>query len=1235
MEDFRTFFEQDYQGVNAFVEKIVSPVFGKLFMEATEDILQSNPIYKPAADRANILSIKRFGACEELDVPLYFFDITLSETVRLVYSRVNIQALVRQLMETHSAALIVFHYPDNKGDWRVSYVSKGSNATDATSAKRYTYLMGENQKCRTAADRFAILANKEKNVASITDAFSVEALTKLFYKELFDWYEWALSENDGFEVTYPNDTSTETDDRKIDEHIIRLITRLMFVWFIKQKKLVPEKIFNTNELKNILKEFDPKSKKSGNYYNAILQNLFFATLNKPIKERQFATDENYHGIDKHYGIKTLFRDAKEGSWFRMTKEEIIELFKVVPFLNGGLFECLDKENADGKIMYYDGFSRAAGKQKRAYLPNCLFFDHEKGLIPLLEKFNFTVEENTPSDVEVALDPELLGKVFENLLGAFNPETKETARNQSGSFYTPREIVNYMVDESLIAFLTNTCVEIDADTIRKLFTQDTLPEELKQSPENCKKLIAAIKAAKMLDPACGSGAFPMGMLNKMLEILYKLLPTESSNYDTKLHLIQNCIYGLDIQTIAVQITKLRFFISLICEQTPSDNVNDNYGIIALPNLETKFVAANTLIGLKKDFSDKLDLQNEELKQMKMDLLDIRRNHFMAGKADIKLKLREEDEKLRNKIKAFLIESSSKPDELKIGYWKKEIENLKLQRSNFEGEKWEDTSIKPQLQVSLDLGFEPIPETQPSIFKVDINKQKRDEIDLNIKRLENEIRKEENKTQIDGFEDEAQKLSHWNPYNQNISSNFFDPEWMFGIKGGFDLVIGNPPYIKEYTYKNAFEEVRTSNYYQGKMDLWYLFACQSIDFLNNTGHLCFIATNNWVTNAGASKMRNKVISDTKIIQLVDFGNFMIFESASIQTMVMIFEKNKDEDNYCFDFRKLFGNTTKSDSIDLLNKELNNKAIYLLPTIIRNQNLNSLLTFNATSDESVLSKISENSIYFTVNEVANGIHPHYDFVNNKIAAKHGITVGNGIFGLSDLEKNNLDLSSNELELIKPYYTTEQVRKYITVPEHSLWLIYTDSSFKNPNSLNDYPNLKQHLDRFSEVITSDNKPYGLHRAREEKFFKGEKIIVQRKCVGHPSFSYADFDTYVSATFYVIKSDSINHKYLLGLLNSKLIEFWLKKKGKMQGDNFQLDKEPLLDIPIHKPSEKQQQKIINYVDQILISKKEYLQSDTRKLEQQIDNLVYKLYDLTYVEVKVVDSEFGMSEEDYSYLKIE
>jgi type I restriction-modification system DNA methylase subunit len=362
-------------------------------------------------------------------------------------------------------------------------------------------------------------------------------------------------------------------------------------------------------------------KQSGNYYNAILQNLFFATLNRPINERDFASKSSNEKNDgkEHYGIKTLFRDDNNESYFQKSHEKIVNLFKSVPFLNGGLFECLDKErDNDNKVYYYDGFSRdnrnKNGMLVRTFIPNCLFFDSETGLISILKRYNFTIEENTPDDAEVALDPELLGKVFENLLGAYNPETKETARKQSGSFYTPREIVNYMVDESLKAYLQqSTSIEsIDFPSFENL---ESLTANEKSAIYN------ALLSCKIVDPACGSGAFPMGILNRIIDILKKIQP-DINIYETKLQLIENCIYGVDIQTIAIQISKLRFFISLICEQTPNDNPNINYGIIPLPNLESKFVAANTLIGLDESQKDKLNLDDEALIQMKNELWDIR-------------------------------------------------------------------------------------------------------------------------------------------------------------------------------------------------------------------------------------------------------------------------------------------------------------------------------------------------------------------------------------------------------------------------------------------------------------------------------------------------------------------------------------------------------------------------------------------------------------------------------------
>lgn len=274
----------------------------------------------------------------------------------------------------------VFSYRKNESSLRFSYVSEtwnfdkdGNYEKRSTDTMRYTYLLGEGRGCRTAIDRFTTLKESKQALSDITAAFSVETLTKLFYKDLFDWYLWAISPDGN--ISFPNNTAIEEDDREdLEKKIIRMITRIIFVWFIKQKNLVPGNLFDENFIETILKDFDSQSSTSGTYYNAILQNLFFATLNRAIE------DENgeKRGFAERVGftdVKTLYRYDE---LFTISKDEIIRLFSEVPFLNGGLFECLDKtKTLDGvrKAYYYDGFSRNASKfsdgryRYRAVVPN--------------------------------------------------------------------------------------------------------------------------------------------------------------------------------------------------------------------------------------------------------------------------------------------------------------------------------------------------------------------------------------------------------------------------------------------------------------------------------------------------------------------------------------------------------------------------------------------------------------------------------------------------------------------------------------------------------------------------------------------------------------------------------------------------------------------------------------------------------------------------------------------------
>ena len=437
---------------------------------------------------------------------------------------------------------------------------------------------------------------------------------------------------------------------------------------------------------------------------------------------------------------------------------------------------------------------------------------------------------------------------------------------------------------------------------------------------------------------------------------------------------------------------------------------------------------------------------------------------------------------------------------------------------------------------------------------------------------------------------------------------------------DIVIGNPPYIKEPTNRSAFDGFRKSKYYQGKMDLWYGFACVMLDNLKkDTGVLTFIATNNWVTNTGASKFRNKVAEDAQILQLIDFGNYKIFESADIQTMIMLFKATQKKYDYQFDYRKIIDTQVDLDDIiQLFNSVGNGKIKLLNPTFNREQFKDKSFLFSEGGIDDILNEILNASNFQLDNrlEIAQGIVAPQDFVNKASLEELGgsVELNQGIFYLSDDEKENLNLSSEELKLIKPFYTTTELDRFYGNRENKFWVVYTDSSFKNPAAMNPYPNLKKHLDRFQKVITSDNKPYGLHRARNEHFFIEEKIISLRKCA-KPTFTYTDFDCYVSQTYFIIKTRRVNQKYLAALLNSKLIAFWLKHKGKMQGFQYQVDKGPLVELPLIKTD--QQEPFAILVDYILFLKKNKSQplfnhTENERiighLEDVIDMMVYELY---------------------------
>jgi len=450
-----------------------------------------------------------------------------------------------------------------------------------------------------------------------------------------------------------------------------------------------------------------------------------------------------------------------------------------------------------------------------------------------------------------------------------------------------------------------------------------------------------------------------------------------------------------------------------------------------------------------------------------------------------------------------------------------------------------------------------------------------------------------------------------------------------KGGFDVIIGNPPYIKEDTNKEAFDGLHKNPYYQGKMDIWTMFGCVGIDLLRNNGLLGFIAPNNWVTNYGASIFRNKILNDGEIKTFVDFGDYRIFEGASIQTMVLIYQKKKPRERYSFEYLKVKNrNIVYSDLIKVLFSKKSATHISIRPTELYDK----FLSFNEPGEENILGKLRSSANYTLASkDIGNGIDVLQDFIAERhllILNDNTIKKGDGIFVLSDNEIGRLKLTKQEKQYLKPYFTPSQINRYLALSNTDKKIIYADTYFRE--HINSFPNLRSHIDRFKKILTSAFAPYGLHRTREKRFFEGEGIFTIRK-TKEPAFSYVNFPCYVTRAFMIIKPKNINLKYLTGIFNSSVVFFWLRKKGKLQGEQLQIDKEPLLSIPIFIGNKKQQKQIIILVEKIIKLNLEIqkiaensekwisLKTEIEKTDKKIDQLVHKLYGLTPKEIEIVE----------------
>ena len=966
------------------------------------------------------------------------------------------------------------------------------------------------------------------------NALSVDVLNKRFYRELLAWFNLA-----GDNIKLPKKLRPKSDEWRI-----RLITRMLFIWFIKENKLVADKLFNKADVKFILKRFDGENGDS--YYRAVLQNLFFAVLNTPISERKFKSETDHDFYLYHYKNEIAKPD------------QLIKLFAQTPFINGGLFDCLDDRENTSHGAHVDCFADSGGGGGRTIsVPDKLFFGND-GLISLFEKYKFTIHENTPIEQEVALDPELLGKTFENLLAAHTPETQENARRQTGSYYTPREIVDYMLAESLTQSLLTKISgdQKEREQVRALFDYgDSEHDSSKQNfiKANSKKLVRAIADIKIFDLAVGSGAFPMSALHLLSLALSKLDPknnewkklqTEraqkdaarifdksaskerekrfqeindtfekySDEFGRKLYLIQNSIFGADIQPIACQIAKLRFFISLAIEQTPDKNAK-NHGIKPLPNLETRIVAANTLIAIRQ--KGKMDaLVSPEINNKEAEIMQNRERYFNASGRRQKIDCVNRDGVLRQELAQLLA-------------------NGKFLAA-----------------------------------------------------------------------DDARKITAWNPYDQNApAADWFDAEYMFGVVEGFDIVIGNPPYVMLRTLpENKKAILRRQNFtsFHGIGDMYMLFYEKGLQLCRAGGILTFITSNTWMRSNAATGLRSVLMAKDPRMLINMGGN--VFDNVSVSTnILLIFANNNSNQLYCAD---LVRDATFPPE----------KWIRITP-----QNKWAIVPSSAQSIINKIEKIGT-PISQWDSKINIGIFTGYD----------------DAFVIDNLTKEHLCDDDPNTDVIKPTIRGKNIDKYFYTGGNE-WVIKVSQGWTNQNRGKQdperffrarYPKIWQHLTNYAGqsarghgLINRDNMGdywWELRSCTYYHVFEREKLMW-REISKTGMFVYDTQKFYPLSTVFVMTGASI--QYLLAVLNSHLISWYMPNIAVNLGDTgLRWRKTYVEKIPIPKISKAEQVPFIQLVKKITAAKQTDPAADTTVDEKKIDRLVYQLYGLTEEEIKIVES---------------
>lgn len=1146
MIDFKSYFHDKYRGGENFIENIILPIFGEDKYEDAyeEDVLENNPELIKMAQNTGVAQIIRLGTINIPMNPTDVFDITVYDHVKMKSNRVTVQQLIRRIMSTYSSAFMIFHYIDeDKWDWRFSFCSKQGNNQQSTDSKRYTFLLGPNQSCRTAAENFQKLLDKQGdvNLKDIIEAFDVEALSK----EFFDKYKAKYEKFCNYIYCNRSDASlfghefTEWDEKLIRDYVKKLLGRIVFLHFLQKKGWLGVPVDkqwgegDTQFMRNLFNASTQEQK--DNYLDCVLEPLFAGALN---------TQRPNDIFDLHV----------EG--FCTTR---------IPYLNGGLFELdeLDEPKSTFPASYFED------------------------LFDFFYQYNFTIDENDPNDAEVGIDPEMLGHIFENLL----EDNKD-----KGAFYTPKEIVQYMCRESLIAYLT-TCVikkqgenhkpeDKISESVRQLLTK---PEDIvpKMTKEHLDEFGSYIRNVKICDPAIGSGAFPMGLLNELVRcrvFINAWAKDEKGNLlegdyaALKTEIISNNIYGVDIEKGAIDIARLRFWLSIIVdEQNPH----------VLPNFDYKFMQGNSLIPTFDGKYINLDTKSQQhinvnaMRKEKQHLYELKQKYYQAeGEAKHELNVQ---------IKDTILKLISR----QLGY---------------ESRSWyQNNMVEPSLSIDdvTNMSFDEVRKTLP-------------EDKLKSIALAESLHAKLNDTSIPVAE------------RSQINIYFFDWRIMFtevfdNGNDGFDIVIGNPPYLRIQELRksnNELAEYLSSKYKSatGCFDLYVTFVEQGLKLVKPIGVMYYIMPVKWTNSSFGKGLRGLLCDRSFISSIINFEAYQIF-NASTYTGIHCF-KHSDFLSYLELDRDIKNN---QELHEYLNSITQSDFVKIKPN---------------TSEAWILTNRKVNSVLEKLNKLPLRLSDVFDKIFQGIATSKDdvyflynchLTNSFEIEGFSKYLKKNVTI---EKGLVKPLLKGEDVHRYEPLSSDRYVIFPYNLSngraelFSEQQIANLFPKGYSYLKDCEEELRgrekgrfNNNKWYIFGRGQGINYGGIPKLLAPEISFGGNFMFDSNGLFYSTTTIYgYIKNDRITISYetLLAIMNSKLCWWFLKNTGTVLANGYYRYKPAYLNpMPIPNIQKEDDFIIKQIVNKIIKSTDEVY---NKELEEELESYIHKIYGLSREDSSIVMS---------------